>query len=713
MDEPSVLDYLKAKLTFWKKSNFELARGGEEVQPREEYPVSAGEEKQETRPILLGLPWPILLPVGLALVAQFFLEPPNRSGLPAALFYGAAALAGGIAAWKGWLSLAEGQPEVTVLDHLNYRRTAALTGFLGLMASFLLFGHNRFNPINLTVWLYSLGALVVAFAQPLPVPDWKALGQRLQLWLKNPAIALRLSGWGALLVVVALVLAYFRFYDLNRLPMNMVSDHAEKLLDVGDVLHGQFKIFFERNTGREAFQFYWTALMALIFKTGISFLSLKIGTVIVGVVTLIYIFRLGHELGGKWVALYALFFAGIAYWPNIISRIGLRFPLYPFCVAPVMYYLLRGLRRGYRNDFIWAGLWLGLGLHGYTASRIVPALVIVAVVLYSIHSQSAGRRRQALVWGAIVLFIAFAVFIPLFRYALENPQMFNYRSLTRVADIEHPLPGNPVNIFFSNTWNALRMFFWSNGDVWVHSIPYRPALDVITAALFFLGLVLLLVRYLQKRHWRDLFLLLSIPVLLLPSILSLAFPNENPNLNRTAGAYVPVFLIVALGFDALVRSLYNRVLSRQGKRAVILTGVVLAVATVSTNYQLFFVEYRKNFDQSAWNTAEMGEVMRAFTHSVGTPESVYVVGYPYWVDTRLVAINAGYPEINPELMPEQIPTTRVNPGAKMFMVNPADEQAIALLKEIYPEGWMRRYSSEVQGKDFLLFFVPAMEDSLP
>lgn len=713
MDEPSVLDYLKAKLTFWKTPNFELAGQNEENPPPEDILVSAGEEKQKTRLMHLRLLWPMLLPVGLALLAQFFLEPPNRSGIPAALLYGAAALAGGVAAWKGWLSLAEGQPEVTTPDDLSYRHTAALSGFLGLMASFLLFGHNRFNPLNLTIWLCSLGALVVAFAQPFSVPDWKVLGQRLQVWLKNPSVTLRFSGWGVALLGVTLVLAFFRFYDLNHLPMNMVSDHAEKLLDVGDVLQGQFKIFFERNTGREAFQFYWTALMALIFKTGISFLSLKIGTVIVGVITLIYISRLGHEVGGKWVALYALFFAGIAYWPNIISRIGLRFPLYPFCVAPVMYYLLRGIRRGHRNDFIWAGLWLGLGLHGYTASRIVPALVMMAIVLYCVHPQSAGRRRQAVVWGAVVLFIAFAVFIPLFRYALENPQTFNYRSLTRVADIEHPLPGNPVTIFFSNTWNALRMFFWSNGDVWVHSIPYRPALDVITAAFFFLGLVLLLVRYIQKRHWRDLFFLLSIPVLLLPSILSLAFPNENPNLNRTAGAYVPVFLIIALGFDALMRGLYHRITSQPGKWAVILAGVTLAAVAVSANYQLFFVEYRQNFDQSAWNTAEMGEVMRAFTHSVGSPESVYVVGYPYWVDTRLVAINAGYPEINPELMPEQIPTTRANPGAKMFMVNPADERAITLLGETYPEGWVRRYSSETQGKDFLLFFVPAMEESLP
>ena len=110
------------------------------------------------------------------------------------------------------------------------------------------------------------------------------------------------------------------------------------------------------------------------------------------------------------------------------------------------------------------------------------------------------------------------------------------------------------------------MFFWDDGDVWVHSIPHRPALDVISAALFFLGLVLVVLRYLRKRSWVDLFLLVSIPLLLLPSILSLAFPNENPNLNRTAGAYVPVFLILAIGLEGLLSAIKRSLAGAAGYR---------------------------------------------------------------------------------------------------------------------------------------------------
>ena len=91
------------------------------------------------------------------------------------------------------------------------------------------------------------------------------------------------------------------------------------------------------------------------------------------------------------------------------------------------------------------------------------------------------------------------------------------------------------------------MFNWSDGDTWVHSIVFRPALDVVSGALFMIGIVLVVIRYIRQRHWQDLFLLVAIPLLELPSILSLAFPNENPVLTRTGAALIPVFLIVCNG----------------------------------------------------------------------------------------------------------------------------------------------------------------------
>ena len=83
-------------------------------------------------------------------------------------------------------------------------------------------------------------------------------------------------------------------------------------------------------------------------------------------------------------------------------------------------------------------------------------------------------------------------------------------------------------------------------------MTHRPAFDIVTAALFLIGVVLILVRYIRNRHWLDAFLLVSIPLLLMPSILSLAFPGENPALNRAGGAYVPAFVIGAMALDGLL-----------------------------------------------------------------------------------------------------------------------------------------------------------------
>jgi len=80
-----------------------------------------------------------------------------------------------------------------------------------------------------------------------------------------------------------------------------------------------------------------------------------------------------------------MFFAGIAYWPNVISRVALRFALYPAFFAPTLYFLIRGLKRKRWNDFLFAGIFLGLGLHGYSPFRIVPFVVILVLLIYFTH----------------------------------------------------------------------------------------------------------------------------------------------------------------------------------------------------------------------------------------------------------------------------------------------------------------------------------------
>jgi hypothetical protein len=490
----------------------------------------------------------------------------------------------------------------------------------------------------------------------------------------------------------------------------MVSDHAEKLLDVVDVLNGLPSIFFSRNTGREALQFYMAAATARLFGTGISHLTLKIGTAAAGVITLIYMYLIGKELSSRRVGLLTMLLAGVAYWPNVISRVGLRFPLYPLFVAPVFYHLIKGIQQRRRNDFILCGFFIGAGLHGYSPSRVIPIVVVLGLLLYLFHRDARGSRRNLLTLLVVTGVVAIVVTMPLIRVALDRPDEVIYRMATRYGSTERQLPGPVLQIFLSNVWNGLRMFAWDNGEVWVNSIPHRPALDWLTAAFFQLGLIMLLIRYVRERHWVDLFLLVSIPLLQLPSTLSLAFPAENPATNRAAGAIIPVFLIAAVAVDAIPRWLKQQWQDMRMERYGFALVALMLLLVARINYNLVFVEYQNLFRQSAWNTSEAGQVIRSFAEGTGSYENAHVVAFPHWVDTRLVAMNAGLATKDYAIAPDNLASILEVPGPHLLLLHPDDVDALATLYDLFPDLSVRRWPNEIPGKDFVIAYAVVKAD---
>ncbi len=720
--EPTVLDFVKS--LFRGKPLPIPSQPGSTEQPQpaiqtpappaaEQYPLvgpspspeqTASPELTPRRTSLASFPWRAIAALVLALIAQVSLMPrPNRAWIPGLVLYLCAA------AVLVWSSLREEWVPAELpadQDHAEDYRVRTRWLYLSLpfdLLAFLTMAGNLFTLLNVTLWFMAIIFTVLAFWQgDLPFKGWWG-------WIKTH---LRLpwkfsiSSMTLVILALAVVVIFFRTYRLNQVPPEMVSDHAEKLLDIWDVLHGQTHIFFPRNTGREAIQFYLTAGIIRLLRTGYSFLSLKIGTVLVGLLTLPFMYLLGKELGNRRLGLLAALFAGIGYWPNVISRVGLRFPLYPMFVAPTLYFLIRGLRTGRRNEFILSGLALGLGLHGYTPIRILPILVVIAVGLYLLHPKARGKRLQVLTGLLILALLSLVVFLPLLRYALEYPGIFDFRAFSRLGLSEGPIQGSALVVFIKNLWNASIMFFWSDGNIWVHSVTGSPALDIISAALFFSGVVLLIVRYIRRRSWQDLVLLISVPMLMMPSILSLAFPAENPALNRAGGAIVPVFLLVALALEGLMSAMERALQTRAGVRLAWGLALVLVFFSALDNYDLVFNQYQRAYQLSAWNTSEMGSVMHDFGNMYGGTNNAYVVPYPYWVDTRLVGMNAGDPTRDFAIPPDQIATTVNFPQPKMFLVYPGDQADLNLLHQLFPQGTLSSYQSKV-GKDFYIFMVPS------
>jgi hypothetical protein len=213
-------------------------------------------------------------------------------------------------------------------------------------------------------------------------------------------------------------------------------------------------------------------------------------------------------------------------------------------------------------------------------------------------------------------------------------------------------------------------------------------------------------------------ILLSIPLLQLPSTLALAFPEENPALNRMSASFVPAFILVAIALDTIMSSLSNSSKDngiqegvvpgpsspRSGFAVILALG--LFVGALFNNYDLIFNQYEKQFKLSNWNTRDMGLLMKDFIDKGGSPDQAWVVPFPYWADTRLPlfwaeTIYRGESSIDPA----QLAATVDMPGAKLFIVNVNDSANLESLQALYPDGVTTIYQAEVPSKNFYVFRV--------
>lgn len=699
MNEPSVLDLIKSWLDPRQKEKIRIpseASNQEDIQPvLSEDRAEDGSAEVLDHNEQLSFPKYISGAFLFFVAGQVIIEISGDAPWLSAVFF-LFGVIGFILAWRAeeLLHIPASSSKESENGELRLNVNFVVSLVLAALA-FVAFGSLKFTMPNTILWVAS----IIFFFRGIfvcPIDGPKKARQTIKSIFSLPW-KLTITKEMITVLVLILIILLFRFVDLSNIPGEPFSDHAEKLLDVQDVLNGEWKVYFPRNTGREFIQFFLTALIARFTDFGVSFMSLKIGTALIGLFPLPFIYLIGKEVGGKRVGVYAALLAGVSYWLNVISRIGLRFPLYPAFAAPAIYFLIKGLRRGDRNSLLLSGLFLGLGLHGYSPFRVIPIAIVVGIVFYFLAKIGRERFRKSVEALFLVATTSFLVFIPLLRYVIAEPMMFSYRALTRMTGVESAIDGSALLVFLKNNLSALLMLNVNNGQIWVHSIPNRPALDVISAGLFLLGLLILLTRIIKSRDWVDMYLLVLIPILLLPSTLSLAFPSENPSLNRTGAVAIVVFIIAAIGLEQLTVQLkkYSRALT------MFVIGILLTFV-LWQNYGLVFTKFKAQFLANAWNTSEIGADVRYFTGLGNDVSNARVIPYPHWVDTRLVGIQAGYPSEDLAMPLEALKNLATLPGEKLFIFKEDDLAAKYEISNTFPNAYFELRVSEIPNKNYWL-----------
>src|SRR5262249_37164370 len=133
-----------------------------------------------------------------------------------------------------------------------------------------------------------------------------------------------------------------------------------------------------------------------------------------------------------------------------------------------------------------------------------------------------------------------------------------------------------------------------------------------------------------SRRWA--LVLLSVPVLTLASTLALAFPIENPGINRAAVAFPSIAVLAVLPAARILEAARGRGLLVGAVAGAGLAG--LGALSISENWESYFVRFSNQQQMVAEPTEDLVRVMKEY-RARGVPyDNVYLLNTSGWIDGR-------------------------------------------------------------------------------
>lgn len=423
--------------------------------------------------------------------------------------------------------------------------------------------------------------------------------QALAAWLVALARA-ALSARPLAIATVFTVLA-LRLVDLNGLPGDLYGDIAIVIDYVNDIRHGGWPTNFNLSSG----PLYHYLIVPLTWITGVTYLGLKLASVLMSLAIILVTYLMGRELLDDTLGLLAAFCAGVSCWLLIFSRLGNSQILVPLLAVGAAYYALRAVRTGLRFDLVACALVSALGLYTYPQNFILP--VVSFITLAWLLWLGPGMR-----WKDLALFVAvsLACALPFVAIVMRNPNDFFSGYIGEKLPVGNEwlalIPGNLMRQLLS---------LHVRGDVTFRSNPAGlPQLDPLSGFLFLAGLVFWLVNRQRRRVSPVLlvpFLLLQLPAALVRNA------DEVPSASRALGIVPFVSVLVASGLWWLLH--IRRVPPRVSQ---LIMPLVLTVLVALNGYR-YFVTYADGLPNH--NTA-FGQVIADYIDQLPPQTNVYVIG---------------------------------------------------------------------------------------
>lgn len=504
-----------------------------------------------------------------------------------------------------WPGLARGAADRTEpLRRRPLTRTMTLAGLLSLaLAGSAAVQLSRADRFNDGLALYALAGLTLLAASQhvaLPRPG-----------LVLQAVRLRLAGQGRDIGLAAGLLALgvaFRLYGLGYYPPypGAASDEGNMALFATRMLADPAYRPIYDPMGGSVNMYHPIALAFAIF--GANTFSLRLPSIVAGILTLFPFYGLARELLSRRVALACLGFFALSFWHNNVARFAFDWAHMILFAVTAIYLLTRGLRTASIATVVLAGIVMGMGVYSYIAFRFLPIIVGAYLLVRCVFQRGFLRSYALHLLAASVAFLAVAG--PNLATAQRAGSWMGQTFVHVVGPTLRTLSLNDaVSMGQRFMGAALKVVGRMTGDWLPLATRERALLDPIVAALVVLG-----VAYCLAFFWRRHNLLLAMIVLGVPFASSALSLTVTPYSYR----YFAILPFVYLAAGALLDRLTMHAKGPLASRAA---GVALALLVAASG---------------VWNTAVYAQ------HSSDCRARVLFHDRPWDVFARIAALPPGY-----------------------------------------------------------------------
>jgi 4-amino-4-deoxy-L-arabinose transferase-like glycosyltransferase len=551
--------------------------------------------------------------------------------------------------------------------------------------------HEMASTLTLCLWVGSLVLFLVSFT------DFKTVSiEDLQIFINKNRYELIALG------LITIGASMLRLYNLGSIPLGVNQEEGFAGMGALDVIEGRLSDPFGFGpvsawgfTYYPALYFYGQAVFVKLFDVNVF--SIRLFSAIAGTLSVMFSYLLAREIWGRGVGLISGVLVAVAGIHIHFSRFG--FPLIQTSLFATisLFFLARAIRNRDPAEFALSGFSIGLTQYFWTASRILPFIVLIFFIIKIVHERNFFSTYYK---GFIVLFIAFLlIFAPLavpvekkFSQFTEGPTRDFIFGGWMASDYVSPLNSGEshwhilgeqvIRSYLSFNFYPDKSYLY--GGVW-GGID-GPMLEFFTSIFFMFGLSYVVFNWKRSAH-------LLLLIALFGSVFFLvALTIDPPNYQRMVVILALPFIFAAVGVSKFFEYLGDIIHSRT---CLYLLLCILLMIMVWRNFQRYFSEYLSSRYWALY--MDPATQIAYLIKSLDLRYKIYVPA-PYmqipWT-MKFIIENAPY-KIDYRPLPSVLRDLKNNIGKTVFILLPEQANNLDLLREKFPGGVTRSLSDDFQ-----------------